>query len=555
MNIHRRLRAEDGFSVAEVMIAVAVLFFVLTAIIGLVGLSSTMTVQAKNKAMLTNAVASYIERVRSLKWTEIDGYVSTPREVRSGTSTVTVVASVQTSTTADGQEFLKTIDLTATATMSTLTAPESYAVRVSLRNPDASLNLGGGAPNIDFDNSRTPPEYCVLYDNMAIDSSGTVWPEGATISAVATSPGGVITEVSYKLNGAYLRDQPAPSGSEAVFTISPPAPVVSRQFRWYTNQPGQIDGFQTVEVEATDDVARHVTAYRTFILDNQAVAGPPATMNGWVASSRSLVATWPAVRDAGPDEAPCYAPYYQWQLERETHTAAVPPVWSSPPSWQEAATGTVRAGQQRDLPSAMRWSRASWATMTAPSTADAFSRYRMSVKAAGPRGVLSTGRTYSSQIYITRPEILSHNTPAPFNGYTSSVSITKPNRTTIYDVTLRLSQPHFALSGNPTWWGDLQASHDGVTWTTFAPPATPPGLQGTWASWSSDPHIPATLHFLHENTNQRDELNPVWYYRVGIRFTPLGESTSRILYTNAVGPTPSSAASGTVYPMMSQPFR
>ena len=68
----RRLHTDDsGMTVVEVVVASFILFFVLTAVLGLVGATTQTSVSAKQRTAMTNAVSSYIEHVRSLPFNRV----------------------------------------------------------------------------------------------------------------------------------------------------------------------------------------------------------------------------------------------------------------------------------------------------------------------------------------------------------------------------------------------------------------------------------------------------------------------------------------------------
>ena len=110
-------RRDEGFSVLEVVLASFVLFFVLTAILGLVGTSTRMSLDAKGRAAMTNAVASHVEWVRSLDFDQIAMSGSSPEAMLQPTYTYTVDRFTITieNTISSGQDGTKELQVTATA--------------------------------------------------------------------------------------------------------------------------------------------------------------------------------------------------------------------------------------------------------------------------------------------------------------------------------------------------------------------------------------------------------------------------------------------------------
>jgi Tfp pilus assembly protein PilV len=65
-------RRDDGFTVVELVVAAAILFFAMTALVGLLGASTNMTASAKSRSALTNTIASELETIRMLRIEEVD---------------------------------------------------------------------------------------------------------------------------------------------------------------------------------------------------------------------------------------------------------------------------------------------------------------------------------------------------------------------------------------------------------------------------------------------------------------------------------------------------
>src|SRR5512139_635268 len=67
-----RSRSDDsGMSVVEVVVASFILFFVLTAVLGLIGATTKSSISARQRTAMTNAVSSYIEHVRALPFDQV----------------------------------------------------------------------------------------------------------------------------------------------------------------------------------------------------------------------------------------------------------------------------------------------------------------------------------------------------------------------------------------------------------------------------------------------------------------------------------------------------
>jgi Tfp pilus assembly protein PilV len=60
---------DEGFTLVEVVVAASILFFVLTAVLGLVMATNQMTVLAKERASVTNLISSRLDWIRSQPFT------------------------------------------------------------------------------------------------------------------------------------------------------------------------------------------------------------------------------------------------------------------------------------------------------------------------------------------------------------------------------------------------------------------------------------------------------------------------------------------------------
>jgi len=81
---------DAGFTVAEIVVAAAILFFAAVAILGLIGSAQQAAIAAKEKAVLVNAVASQMESVRSLSWSDIGTPTGSPAGTFPASITTTV---------------------------------------------------------------------------------------------------------------------------------------------------------------------------------------------------------------------------------------------------------------------------------------------------------------------------------------------------------------------------------------------------------------------------------------------------------------------------------
>lgn len=523
MDVRRDIDAESGFTVAELVIAAAILFFVLTAIVGLVGVSTQMTVQAKQKSVLTNAVASYIDEVRSYSWedisaTDTDGdsvYVpSTVTRVVEGVS-VTMSTAVEIKQVL-GDEYMKYLRVTATAVLGGET--QTMSTRVAIRNPsnNRTLSVDPDLPTIEFD-SATPAENEVLYLNQRL-TGGAV-----KIKTRAESPVATITSVRYEIGDRLLRDQPGAGGIDAIFEPSPPTAIVVNESRWDTRQDGVIDGFQTVTAVAQDDQARIATVKRTFIIDNiESLA--PGTPSGEGLTSRSVRLSWNAARDGGTDAAPFYASQYQWTLFRE------PNAGGAISGWPEVANDVIQTAPS--FAEAIQAGGSQSAVAVAPNSAPPFSRYFARVRSGSPRRLSTDGFADMASPVVARPEIFCSTTPAPYSAYNSTAATfikstgSQSSRYCEYTVVLWVSKPAFPNSA---------VSYDRIQYWDQANPGwvdlTP--KTGSFSVDTSDPYA-ARVSFIQRDSGSTARR---YYYRVLATVTPSGAlgGTQVTVPTNAAG--------------------
>jgi Tfp pilus assembly protein PilV len=146
-------RRDEGFSVAEVVIAAAIMFFVLTAMIGLVGASQDMTVAAKRRTIVTNATAEYIERLRAVDFTKLamepEGTVKAVEDVSYGGYTVRFSNRV---VFPDGTgKKLRSVYVKATTTIGGRTFTQNAVVHIKNPSDDTA-----GATLVDPNRPITP---------------------------------------------------------------------------------------------------------------------------------------------------------------------------------------------------------------------------------------------------------------------------------------------------------------------------------------------------------------------------------------------------------------
>jgi len=412
--VFRSMRRDDGFSVAEVVIASAILFFVITAMLGLVGASQKMSVTAKQRSVGTNSLAWYIDRIRTLPFDQVQIGSGVPAQETLQYGSQSVKFTNRVSFPDGTGKVLRTVTITASYSVRGVNYSQSAVVH--LRNPKNNTGATDirdpNMPVVEF-TSSTPPAGSVLFGKW-IHPSGLT----AVIDAVASSPNDRIVSLKFMVGSTLLRNSAAGSGQDAAWTFAPGEASVSESSDWDTTQSGVQDGVQRVTIIATDDQGRTTTADRDFVVDNLVPGAPGVPVGSSVTSSTAAVVFDPAVDGPG-----YFASRYTYELYREVAGADAPP---ASPAWIGAGYGT------QDAPGANIAARI---TNNAPMNMKAdtpvpFSRYWARVRGGGPR---DWGSDYGlmGDPFISRPELVSTvtnpSTTKTTNGaYESVLWISKP---------------------------------------------------------------------------------------------------------------------------------
>jgi len=300
---------EDGMSVLEIVLAAFILFFVFTAMLGLVGATTKMGVDAKSRVAMTNAVSSHMEWVRSLPFDEVGIRGVTPGGVVEPTYTYAVDGFTVTiqNQIADGQDGTKELRVTASAEAANfkgVSMTSFAAIRdvntlslVSLDDENAD------APVVEF-TSTTAEADDDLYRGFVLGGN----PLYIEARAEAVVDGGHITDLRYYCQGELLRAGDSIFDDVAEWTLS--ATPVSELFGWDTTQvdedtvPVISDGWRLVYVIATDNEGNEGRAERRFYVDNYAPE-VPGSIVAEVQDSIETRLSWGVAQD-GTDAAAKY---------------------------------------------------------------------------------------------------------------------------------------------------------------------------------------------------------------------------------------------------------
>lgn len=405
MFLMRRERTgrDDGFTVVEIVVAAAILFFVLTAVLGLVATTTNMSLNAKQRTVMVNEVSSWMEYVRSLSFDQLADVPSTQSKEIEGTPYTISINTVVT----DGRSGTKEVRVTATITAAgrdPLTMESFAAVWDSESGFTEAYDPD--KPVVEF-GILTPPSEATLYGTLVYSPAGPI-----IIDAEAHSPveGGKIVEMRFYCSNYALRDGPSVLSGLAVWTTD--EQDVSRSFGWDTQQVALVagsvvpvieDGWRTVSVIATDDQGRETRVDRRFYVDNNAPLAPGVPV-AQVFSDVDVRLSWEKAVDGSHP-----ALGYEVKLSQIV-----------------SADGTlVELMNNEPAPQPVF-----------QHVGSAFSRYILSVRATSPR--YSSGYVEMARPYVTRPRATGYSRTY----YTGSGNQTYSNT----DVTVTCGEPNFPVS-------------------------------------------------------------------------------------------------------------
>lgn len=339
----RAMGGDEGFTILEVLFAAFIMFFVLTALLGLTVTSLRMSRSATTESIATQFGNLLIEQARAMPYADV-GVAGAPFGQPVGvlpSSETTVFQGVTFTVDREVGWVDDSADGSGGADSDANSHDyKQYTVDVSWQNSSgngASMtfstrirNLGSEAltpPLVEWVTSNVPPEGAVLFNlNTTGLGQAQIWagnvndPDGsagnAFLEALATDPDGVIARLEYWVDG-----KPLLYGTDyAVWTPNTPS---------YSNPPFRIDtratdtsgsalmldGWHEFKVQAWDETGARDFRTRNYLVDNDPPAWETtATLTLTAASETSsntalynsrLSLAWPVPRD-GADLATRY---------------------------------------------------------------------------------------------------------------------------------------------------------------------------------------------------------------------------------------------------------
>lgn len=263
----------------ELVIATMILFIAITAVFGLMSVSTNMTMTSKQESIVTNAASGYIEQARALPYNSLGVLgasvpgsltVVTTMTVAGFEVTITPTVEFVDDPAITGNEDYKRLTIVVSAGARGR-SPLGRTYQTIVRRPD---EIQGGAtppPVIEFDSVDAPAKSQVIYgDSVIVKANGSS--SLATLSRVSFfcevpvlrgSGGGVGTG-----NTAEWFDLNAQSGSWTFYWNT-------RAINPDTGQPWFRDGTRSLKIEVYDTLNQKSYRVRQVMIDNYP-PGPPA---------------------------------------------------------------------------------------------------------------------------------------------------------------------------------------------------------------------------------------------------------------------------------------
>ena len=433
--IWTRLSDDEGMTLVEIVVSAAIMFIILTGVLGLVGQTTLMGLQAKQKNVMTNALNAYIEWVTSLPFDQValvddGGALSAESTQTIGGYQVGIRPTVENVT---GNSALKnlTVDVTITDARG---AVSTHSTRVAIRDRSQSLTQPAPDPltdpTIEFI-GLTPPPYTVVW--------GDEWAGGPLYLDVKAdaSDGRVIKIVRISFDGIACDDATAPFPRTAVWTPEVQHWTSTAElFAWSTDQftseeqdDGSFvdkrlveEGMVTVEAWCVDSMGIEDKDSIYLLVDNFAPAAP-GNLLGTVVTNDETTLSWDRAMD-GDLGAEWYEVRWVVQESGDTDDAASPfGTWAEAGSydWLDAA----EYGSD---------------TMSRALATTTFSRYAARIRALSPRDLASD---WVETTFVTRPLV------------GGTYTVTRPTNTSVRTISnLAVTPPTFPTVGSPvyTWY-------------------------------------------------------------------------------------------------------
>lgn len=378
--IRKALQDDRGFTVVEVVFAAFILFFALTALIGLMGATTNMGASAKSRAVLTNVLTGEMDRIRALPFDQVGvgtvsgGLLPASQTFSKFGFSVTLSYVVTDRTAQNGTKEVLVSGVATRAGFPTVRSSTFSAVRN--RVGGKTNYSASNAPLIEFTASTTDAESILVGKTTAAGNA-------IVIGARATSGDAKIARIEFRVDGLTgtrsLRDGNTIYAAKASYDVPTPTADVTWSFAWDTRQVDDVgaislaDGRRTVTIVAYDDKSRpSASRARTFIVDNFPPDVPgerTLAVSALTDFSQTVAVSWADALD-GTDPASGY----ECEVYENTNGSTTFASWTKLGTYSTRPTFTaspfamymsrVRALSPRNTPGS--WGDAPAAVMTRP---------------------------------------------------------------------------------------------------------------------------------------------------------------------------------------------
>ena len=406
----RRQANDGGFTVVEIMISSAILFFVATALFGLVATSTMLSVTAKADTIAVNAANTFLEQVRRLPYAQITQASINTLAARASEVTVDGVR-VSVSATVTPQWLPEQNPATTAAPFQRVTVRVTAAGNIG--RPFV-FNTGTFVANLTHAasgaTSTAGPIIGILSPPTPL--SGVVRGSSVFLGMRATSGGSEVNLTTLRIvAGGDLQGEIFPNALESQLTTS-----------WNTTL--YADGSHSIQMTARDSLGQASVRQWSVIVDNHPPSAPGAPTIRSVTANTLVSHQWAGAMDGMDAVTEHQIVWNQQPLTASTFSPVGQPV--------------VAPGTQFDASTV------------------SFSRYRIDVRSLGPVVTSPMVRHASdpvSAIYISRP------------GFSGSPTLTvqaRNNRAAQFGITLRGDPPNFQTQGAITYRWQYRESWSGA---------------------------------------------------------------------------------------------
>lgn len=457
----RRFRDDDGMTILEVAIAAAVLLFVISALLGLLGVSTMMTAKAKSQTVAINVANSVVEKIRT---------ESFPLLTQSKVDSITALSS--------GQIGNVTTVVTGELEPKWLVGLDPDTDPISYYKLTINVHASGVGKPVDFTTStfirrwRMESDPAMVKPSVAFTpitpaQSEIVWGD-KLVGATASSN---VPAVDLKSLGVYGR------GTLIVETTSTQQ-AMDVNGTWHTTD--WQDGGVALTAEARDPGQVAIIS-RTVVIDNAPPSNPPTPTLEAVTTTNTVVWRWDSIYDGQDPVAD-----YDFKTWKQSPTSGAFVLADT-----RIHTPIVQSGIQRFM-----------------IVTTSFSRYYISLRARSPRETYlgytwpTPGPTGTSGVYISRP--------GANNGSTCNIiNAGKANAKATFKVSLMCDPPTFANSSSDGVY-HWQYKYGSQPWVKFVTDYV-----------STNPYVSGTIT---APVNGKISDNPI-QFRCLVNITPAGTST------------------------------